>query len=75
MDHSTLVERLRARQAIIGRVQYAEDAVHHITGRTDHSVYAIAKANPKHESVIAWNKAMKELSEFDAESQEKLNHV
>lgn len=75
MDHATLVQRLKDRQAIIGRVQFAEDAVHRVTGRTDHSVYVIAKANPKHEAVIAWNKAVKELCDFDVESQKELKNA
>ena len=75
MDHATLVQRLKDRQAIIGRVQFAEDALHHVTGRSDQSAYDVAKANPKHDAVIAWNKAMKELSDFDVESQKELKHV
>jgi hypothetical protein len=75
MDHATLVQRLKDRQAILGRVQFAEDAVYRVTGRTDQSAYVVAKANPKSEAVVAWNKAMKELSDFDAESQKELKHA
>jgi hypothetical protein len=75
MDHATLVQRLKDRQAILGRVQFAEDAVHQVTGRSDQSVYDIVRANPKHDAVISWNKAMKELSDFDAESQKELKHA
>jgi hypothetical protein len=75
MDHATLVQRMKDRQAILGRVHFAQDGVHGITGRTDQSVYSIAKANPKHDAVIAWNKAIKELCDFDVESQKELKNA
>lgn len=75
MDHATLVQRLKDRQALLGRLHFAQDGVHRITGRTDQSVYIIAKANPQHDAVAAWNKVVKELSAFDAESQKELKNA
>ena len=63
-------ERLEARQKIIGRLHAAEDAVHRITGRTDQTPRQIAEAHKDHKDVIAWSVTMKELADFDKQSED-----